>query len=755
MSEASAVPTSADAITGRDGEPGALSFTLIVVSPSVGVASPLNFHLLPASTTVRQLKAKIRDVLPSKPVDDSQRLIHRGRMLGRDTETMLEVFGQDTIKTQESQTLHLVLRPVDGVPSTPAAAAVPITRPQAIPPNPLLPQTRPQSTPTVPGHGMQAQQPLPGFQQVQQHQVLHQTEQVHNIIAQRLQQLQNETQRLQREMGAIEQRHRAAVAVAGGQQGAPMANPLGAQASFQLPQPHFGLRPPQAMPPSVQNFIAQQQRNRASEGRNGAQDSANSSGRASPSVHRPDHTTTYTREGFGANGERWQVTVNETTSTFPVQQPHHHHPGHHHHLPANPVVDIQAVLRNADRYLAAQNVQAAQDNMQRSVSNPPPSTSTQAGTSTQTPAAPQLSTTGSATTPATTNTSPSASTILNPPTEANSQGTSTAVPIADAQPMVYILSSSQGPRALLVSNSDTFFTPRQSSRRRRQDLPATNQGQAGGPIGLPEYRNRAANWPVRRNQRNQNGDPLEQINAPHGNPPEGALAARIGPAIWLAIRLIAVIWFFASGNTSWTRWFLVCGIAFVVFLVNIGVLNGFGEQFWGPIRRHLENLIPLAGPEAALVPAANAAIPQAGVGAPPAPPAGNEQARGGRRGEPDPAEVAARLIEEHRQRNGGWLMGQFRRAEHAALLFVASLVPGVGERHIAHREAEANAAEAERQRLLDEAAAAANPETAAEGIATESQTENTEENQPAQVDQAQEQGADAPAPAPAPPLIDI
>jgi len=37
------------------------------------------------------------------------------------------------------------------------------------------------------------------------------------------------------------------------------------------------------------------------------------------------------------------------------------------------------------------------------------------------------------------------------------------------------------------------------------------------------------------------------------------------------------------------------------------------------------------------------------------------------------------------------------------------LVPGVGERHIAAREAEANAAEAERQRLIDAAGAAEIP----------------------------------------------
>lgn len=280
------------------------------------------------------------------------------------------------------------------------------------------------------------------------------------------------------------------------------------------------------------------------------------------------------------------------------------------------------------------------------------------------------------------------------------------------------------------------------------------QGQPGEPVGLPEYRNRPANRAARRGQ--QNVHQLEPVNEPHGNPPEGALAARIGPAIWLAIRLIGVVWLFTSGNTTWTRWFLFSAIAFLIFLVNTGVLNGFGDQLWGPIRRHVERLIPLAGPEAALVPAANAAIPQAGAAPVPAP--GNEPAPRATNGEPDPAQVAARLLEERRQQNGGWLLAQVRRAEHALLLFLASLVPGVGERHIAHREAEANAAEAERQRRIAEAAAAAaaaeNPESTGEGngegAGAEDQTASAGESQPAQAEQPpNEQGAAAP------PLIEV
>jgi len=310
--------------------------------------------------------------------------------------------------------------------------------------------------------------------------------------------------------------------------------------------------------------------------------------------------------------------------------------------------------------------------------------------------------------------------------------------------VVYLLSSPQGPRALLINNSDTFYTPRGPSRRRRHDSPAPVQGaQADARLpprfqGLPEFRNRNVGRRFRlgRQAQAQGQNPLQPVDAQaHANPGAGALFAQIGPILWLIVRLAGFIWFFTAGNNSWARFFTVTALAIGVFLINTGIFNGIAEQLWGPIRRHIETLIPLAGPEAARVPAINAAIPQQQQPEAPAP-RGNEQGPRRRRGELDPAEVAARLIEQHRQANGGWLMAQIRRAEHAALLFLASLVPGVGERHIAAREAEAAAAEAERQRRIEEAAAAEaavaaeNPEIASNEQATDgSSGQDTQEPQ--------------------------
>jgi len=525
----------------------------------------------------------------------------------------------------------------------------------------------------------------------------------------------------------------------------PLAPPQGL---FQMPQ-----RPPQ--PPAIfQELVNQHQRNRAAEGRQGVQDSAGNpfpfgtvaqtaSGRASPNMLRPDHTNTYTQAGVGPNGERWQVTVNETTTTVPIplSQPHQHHHHHHQHAAPNPALDIQAVLRNADRLVASQG---GQGNMQRSASVPPAASAPFA------PGVTRPGTPGSVNTPATSSSSPSA-VVPNLPALSSlnaSAQVATATPARDTAtgPMVYILSSPSGPRALLMSNTETFFTPRQHSRRRQS--PAAVLGQGGG---LPEYGNRPPHR-LRRNNRQQDGAALEPINAPHANPGGGALAARIGPLIWLIVRLVGFVWFFTAGNPSWTRWLMVSGLAFVVFIINTGVFNGAAEQVWGPIRRHLEGLIPLApAPPAQVVrendPGNVEVVPDQPAAA------GNEGPQRRRRpGELDPAETAARLLEQHRlaqQNNAPWILTQARRLEHSLLLFLASLVPGVGERHIRAREAETAAVEAERQRQIEAEEAAAGAENAEKegeaGPSTENAGEPSDEAQPEQES----------VPAPAQPLIEV
>lgn len=179
-------------------------------------------------------------------------------------------------------------------------------------------------------------------------------------------------------------------------------------------------------------------------------------------------------------------------------------------------------------------------------------------------------------------------------------------------------------------------------------------------------------------------------------------------------------------------------VATAVFIINTGILNRAANDMFNPLRQHLEGLIPLAGPghnrdrvrneDNA---AANGQPGQEGNN--------NDAAAQARRqqGEPDPAQVAARLVAQRRNNNASWLLDQVRRLERAGLLFLASIAPGVAERHIAHLEAEARAererreaaerAERERQEEQERAAAASGDTIAA------SQGENggeTTEDQP-------------------------
>ncbi|OPB45032.1 hypothetical protein A0O28_0091700 [Trichoderma guizhouense] len=94
---------------------------LQVVSPSVGVNRPLLFPGLAAATTIKQLKEKIRQTLPLRPSDENQRLIYRGRALLRETDSLQDVFGADALRSPDQQTIHLVIRDAsDSVSPTPS-----------------------------------------------------------------------------------------------------------------------------------------------------------------------------------------------------------------------------------------------------------------------------------------------------------------------------------------------------------------------------------------------------------------------------------------------------------------------------------------------------------------------------------------------------------------------------------------------------------------------------------------------------------
>ncbi|OBT62332.1 hypothetical protein VE03_09047 [Pseudogymnoascus sp. 23342-1-I1] len=314
---------------------------------------------------------------------------------------------------------------------------------------------------------------------------------------------------------------------------------------------------------------------------------------------------------------------------------------------------------------------------------------------------------------------PFPATATHAPAPVSPTATTAHQPASTNPAMVYILSTPSGPQALLISNASSYYTPLPTATAALPHIhPAHTPHHPGQPIYQPQhFQPQPRPHPQARRQAQLQAQHhaaqhhAAQPDAPvlmghQGNPAAaGALAAQLAPHIWLIIRLIGFVWFFTSGNTSWWRFCMITGLGVVFFFINTGLIN------WAPIRRHLENLIPLA------MPAANPA--GAAAGQPAA--AGAGAGTNGRAAELDPHRVAQRLIEQRQRQNAGWFMSQVRRVEHATLLFLASLWPGVGERHVAAREEEdqarrrrEEAAEAERV-AAEEAAQEAAREAAGEG----------------------------------------
>ncbi|KAK0651744.1 hypothetical protein B0T16DRAFT_454172 [Cercophora newfieldiana] len=718
-----------------------------IVSPNVGVG-PLILSALPHDTTVRQLKERIRDTLPSHPTDDQQRLIHRGRLLARDNDTLRDVFTQELLLSGDQVTLHLVLRdPVDHHAPAPAPApaispASPLRGQSPAPGDPAAahqhahlqhhlhhhrvlgaPQVNfghPGIAPPTPSYlrqqaQLQYQAMLRQQAQLQQHQTMQQ----HQSMLQWMNQLQREG--AQRQVMAQQQQHqRDGVGTAG----YGWADPGNGQAGI----PDHG------------------------------------GGRNSPALPMPAHTVV--REGVGPNGQYWRMTVNETVTTNATPGA----PQHHGEQAVNPVgsglspAEVANIMRGAD---ATQATQTMTNAMHRSASGASlanmanlanfsgPVQPIQPGVTTPlfpgTPRnASRTATPDPAIRPWTHSGNPGAN--VPHPTQSQSQ-TNTTQPAA--QPEVYILSSPTGPRGLLIhSGSEMYVTPaaprqpnpylynilpqhmRQppvppqawsSQVQAPQQQPYQQQAQEQGPLQAQAQNQAAPHLVGVRGGQQEVAQQIPVVRPLQGhpnNPGAGAFVAAAWPHVWLLIRLVVFVWWFTSNDPSWSRWFTMVAIAIGVFILNTGMLNGLANQAWDPFRQHLEGLIPLAAPNQQAQPPQ--AQRQAQPGAAPA--------------EPNPAQTAARLVAERRRANGHWLLDQVRRVERASLLFLASIAPGVAERHIAHLEAQERA---ERQRREAEEAAAI---AAAAAAAAAAEAENSPEGEQAP-DEAAANGA-------APPVVD-
>ncbi|KAM0272210.1 hypothetical protein ACHAQH_008792 [Verticillium albo-atrum] len=687
-SESSAVdappaPTPTSAPMTADVPYDQLTVNLNVISPTTTATSggPLSFPNLPVSTTILQLKEKIRDAVPSKPADTQQRLIYRGRHLQADNDTLGQIIGEATIREHDLQAFHLVLRGIPDAPApTPSVLRGRVPTPGEA--RPFAPQIQPQNsrqqsplgapTPDAARRTPGARDTYPGFaiptapnftpQQVQQmHSQLHQS-------------MSAWSSGLQRE--AV---NRA------------MAN----------------------------HQINQNQSTRAAMGMHGIGDNGiPATGPSHGDVARgrspggQPYTRTVVREGTLGDGQPYRVTNTETWTPLSVS-------------------DVQGILRGAD---AGQATQAMTNAMQRSESPVPGALPFGYQPGTGTPYYPTMGSRAASR-------SRSRRGTPDPGTRSVSEGraatTNTSLsqrPTPSSGPEVYILSSPQGPRALLINNSnnETYYTPsgrlsapdpaasfaRFTPRGRSPQhspwpaghftIPPTTQPfQAPPQQGVqpqPQNQQQAHDPHWQAPPQGLNEVPVAALPAHPNNPRLAPFLAQMLPHFWLMVRLGVFIWWFTSPNSSWSRWVTVVVIAISIFIVNTGLFDAYFDQVVGPIRRHLDNLLPLAHNNNNNA-QNNAGPAQRADGQPPA-------AAAHIHGPPDPAQAAVRLVAQRRHDNANWLMDQARRLERAGLLFLASIAPGVAERHIAHLEEQERA---ERRRREEAEAAATAAAAAADG----------------------------------------
>lgn len=154
---------------------------------------------------------------------------------------------------------------------------------------------------------------------------------------------------------------------------------------------------------------------------------------------------------------------------------------------------------------------------------------------------------------------------------------------------------------------------------------------------------------------------------------------------------------------TWFRWGCIFAAALVAVMPSTTVFRGFAARLQAQVDGLVQPpAIPVPAMPPPAVPGRRPDEAQLREGGP-----ATDTRRPGE-GEPDPTATAARLVEEQRQRQpNDMLWDSLQRAERAIGLFVASLIPGVGERHVrAREEARREAERVERERIERERVAA-------------------------------------------------
>ncbi|PGH15901.1 hypothetical protein AJ79_02068 [Helicocarpus griseus UAMH5409] len=288
------------------------------------------------------------------------------------------------------------------------------------------------------------------------------------------------------------------------------------------------------------------------------------------------------------------------------------------------------------------------------------------------------------------------------------------------QTSVYLLSSPSGYHAVLVPPSGTpaygpsnqpatsiFSSHRTGVRQLRAHIPHAAAHAAPNGTAEPAVVNQALNQAILQQQERQ----------PSFMQP--ANIARLIRRLWFFTRLYFFCYLFSEDGT-WFRIVLVSLSILTALLSETDIPQRLQRAVLDPVQRHLEGLLPLDEHQARRP---NRMPRDGDTNAQPVHPMQPNNVDNLRPGNGAQQDPAAANVEP------AGFQQSLRRAERAIALLLASLVPGVGERHVAAR----NAAEAARQ---NEIAA----REAEENRAREQENDDLENND----DQPGEGAADAP-----------
>ncbi|CAE7030398.1 hypothetical protein P3342_006296 [Pyrenophora teres f. teres] len=699
------------------------TINLKILSPSTEVEGGVNLADVPASTTVKELRSRIQNAVPSKPATDRMRLIYRGRVVANDAETLGNVFGTDNIRENKDQSLHLVLREL------PANENTTFRNPQSpatLPTNPFrtTPQPRPNTqSPTphhphahhhhhLPGQG----NPLPLLVPLPVQQLARVAAQQGNLQApgQANEQTEHDTQAPRG--GPVPSSESATPPPSGlpnlpGNAERPLQrnpfDPAGGRwtvtynqvniparlqaAPFPIPQAlGFGRIPiPTGTPPpgldNNQRLLPRLQRI--------FQETLREMENVRTLLHTPADPgaqtgTTVLNSLTSPNIPVWRIEqlrrqlniVNQNLSVIERG------------LALFPTDPDAAALRRSATVLRVDVLELSML-IDRQPGAAASSQTTSSSTNTATTGFPSIG-------PSTVVPGAPVMTLAVPMTfPQQTRNAAQAMP-ADAPAELFLLSSPQGPVGILFDQQGIytmaptvptlpFQTFSDQFAQNRQLLAGLGYQMAQGANQL---HNQLANLQPTPTQQPtpggqaQNQNQMQNQNQPqdanaNANPPgENDRMVNVAGHLWLIFKLAAFVYFFSGGGGLY-RPIMLGIVASIVYLAQVGV---FQDQL-NLLRHHFEALLPVGAM------AERVAQP-------------NNHAQ--QRGNLTPEEAARRILQQRRDQRFGWVRDSMRTAERAFALFIASLFPGVGERMVHAQEErerqERVAAQEERERQEEE-----------------------------------------------------